>query len=121
MIWRDGVVPDGAQEFSSSLTSDLLDLGYGILALALELRDANRARNPNARSTQMSHSEWRRRRLSRRSAEEIQRMAIRGGNLVVKAQRLFTSPDMRPDPIHCCRCRRLRRTCPRQSALLDFY
>jgi hypothetical protein len=49
MIWRDGVVPDGAQEFSSSLTSDLLDLGYGILALALELRDANRARNPNAR------------------------------------------------------------------------
>ncbi|MGD0910062.1 MAG: hypothetical protein ABSA96_20960, partial [Candidatus Acidiferrales bacterium] len=49
MIWRDGVVPDGAQEFSSSLTSDLLDFGYGILALALELRDANRARNPNAR------------------------------------------------------------------------
>lgn len=44
MIWRDGVVPTGGQEFSASLTSDLLDFGYGILALALELRDANRER-----------------------------------------------------------------------------
>jgi len=49
MIWRDGVVPEGAQEFSSSLTSDLLDFGYGILALALELRDTNRGREANQR------------------------------------------------------------------------
>src|SRR6266446_7131783 len=44
MIWRDGVVPEGAQEFAASLTPDLLDFGYGVLALGLELRDANRER-----------------------------------------------------------------------------
>ena len=46
MVWRDGVVPDGAPERlnSTTLTSDLLDFGYGVLALALELRDANRER-----------------------------------------------------------------------------
>jgi replicative superfamily II helicase len=46
MVWRDGVVPEGAPERlnSSTLTPDLLDFGYGILALALELRDANRER-----------------------------------------------------------------------------
>lgn len=49
MIWRDGIVPEGAQEFAPSLTSDLLDYGYGVLALALELRDANRDREPNRR------------------------------------------------------------------------
>jgi hypothetical protein len=49
MIWRDGIVPEGAQEFASSLTSDLLDFGYGVLALALELRDANRNREANKR------------------------------------------------------------------------
>lgn len=49
MIWRDGIVPEGAQEFSPNLSSDLLDYGYGILALALELRDANREREPNRR------------------------------------------------------------------------
>ena len=41
MVWRDGVVPDDGPEFSDVLTSDLLDFGYGILAMALELRDAN--------------------------------------------------------------------------------
>jgi hypothetical protein len=35
MIWRDGIVPEGAQEFSPSLTADLLAYGYGTLALAL--------------------------------------------------------------------------------------
>ncbi|HTU36273.1 MAG TPA: DEAD/DEAH box helicase [Candidatus Acidoferrum sp.] len=45
MVWRDGVVPEGAQDFSANLTPDLLDFGYGILALALELRDANRQRD----------------------------------------------------------------------------
>jgi hypothetical protein len=49
MIWRDGIVPDDAQEFSPNLTADLLDYGYGILALALELRDANRTRESKQR------------------------------------------------------------------------
>ena len=46
MIWRDGVVPEDAPNRlqSVSLTPDLLDFGYGVLALALELRDANRER-----------------------------------------------------------------------------
>lgn len=46
MVWRDGVVPEGVPErlSSATLTPDLLDFGYGILALALELRDANRER-----------------------------------------------------------------------------
>jgi hypothetical protein len=48
MIWRDGIVPEGAPDRlnSSSLTPDLLDFGYGVLALALELGDANRERAP---------------------------------------------------------------------------
>lgn len=46
MVWRDGVVPEGVRErlSSVSLTSDLLDFGYGALSLTLELRDANRER-----------------------------------------------------------------------------
>jgi hypothetical protein len=46
MVWRDGVVPEGAPErlTSPTLTPDLLDFGYGVLALALELQDANRER-----------------------------------------------------------------------------
>src|SRR5271165_1813469 len=46
MVWREGVVPEGAPERlnSATLTPDLLDFGYGVLALALELRDANRGR-----------------------------------------------------------------------------
>lgn len=42
MVWRDGVVPEGAPDFPVQLTDDLLDFGYGLLALGLELRDANR-------------------------------------------------------------------------------
>jgi hypothetical protein len=42
MVWRDGVVPEGAPDFPAQLTDDLLDFGYGLLALGLELRDANR-------------------------------------------------------------------------------
>ena len=42
MVWRDGVVPEGAPDFPLQLTDDLLDFGYGLLALGLELRDANR-------------------------------------------------------------------------------
>ena len=46
MVWRNGIVPEGVPERlnSATLTSDLLDFGYGALALSLELRDANRAR-----------------------------------------------------------------------------
>jgi hypothetical protein len=46
MVWKDGVVPEGGPEFSNVLTSDLLDFGYGVLALGLELRDANRGQHP---------------------------------------------------------------------------
>jgi hypothetical protein len=44
LLWRDGVLPLGAPEFGPSLSLDLLDFGYGVLALALELRDSNRSR-----------------------------------------------------------------------------
>jgi hypothetical protein len=46
LLWRDGVLPLGAPEFTPSLSLDLLDFGYGVLALALEVRDANRTREP---------------------------------------------------------------------------
>src|SRR5256885_16509906 len=39
MIWRDGALPEGAPAFSESLSTDLLDHGYSVLAQALELRD----------------------------------------------------------------------------------
>jgi len=45
MIWRDGVLPEGAPPFPGTLTQDLLDFGYGVLALALQLRDVNRDRD----------------------------------------------------------------------------
>lgn len=44
MVWRGGVLPEGGPPFAEELTADLLDFGYSILALALELRDANRER-----------------------------------------------------------------------------
>jgi len=46
LLWRDGVLPLGAPAFTPSLSLDLLDFGYGVLTLALELRDANRTREP---------------------------------------------------------------------------
>lgn len=48
MVWRNGVVPDGSPLFPDDLSDDLLDFGYGVLALALELRDANRMRASDA-------------------------------------------------------------------------
>src|ERR1700722_5230866 len=51
LLWRDGVLPLGAPEFAPSLTLDLLDFGYGVLALALELRDTNRNRDQAAFAT----------------------------------------------------------------------
>jgi hypothetical protein len=46
LLWRDGVLPLGAPQFTPSLSLDLLDFGYGVLTLSLELRDANRTREP---------------------------------------------------------------------------
>jgi len=43
MIWRDGHLPPGAPPFSASLTEDLLDHGYGVLAQALRLREVGGA------------------------------------------------------------------------------
>jgi hypothetical protein len=39
MVWRDGILPDGAPAFGTTLTIDLLDHGYAVLAEALRLRD----------------------------------------------------------------------------------
>ena len=39
LIWRGGRLPDGAPNFSVSLTEDLLDHGYLVLANALRLRE----------------------------------------------------------------------------------
>jgi len=49
MVWRDGVVPDGGPAFPEGLSADLLDFGYVVLSLALELRDANSTRETGAR------------------------------------------------------------------------
>lgn len=43
MIWRAGSLPEGAQTFSPSLSTDLLDHGYGILGKALALRGMDRS------------------------------------------------------------------------------
>ena len=44
MIWRDGALPEAAPAFPPELSADLLDYGYGVLALALEIRDENQRR-----------------------------------------------------------------------------
>ena len=41
MVWRNGHVPEGSPPFADTLSADLLDFGYAVLVLALELRDAN--------------------------------------------------------------------------------
>jgi hypothetical protein len=46
LIWREGNLPEGATEFSESLTEDLLDYAHGVMALALKLRAAGA---PNSR------------------------------------------------------------------------
>ena len=38
LIWRGGVLPPGAPPFKDSLTEDLLDYAYTVLAMALRLR-----------------------------------------------------------------------------------
>jgi hypothetical protein len=42
LIWRDGELPPGAPTFKDSLTEDLLDYAYTVLAMALRLRWAER-------------------------------------------------------------------------------
>lgn len=49
IVWTDGVVPEGSPPFPEALTADLLDFGYVLLALALELRDANSIRSREER------------------------------------------------------------------------
>lgn len=39
MIWKDGILPDGAPDFAASLSYDLLSYGYSLLSLALRLRE----------------------------------------------------------------------------------
>lgn len=39
MIWRDGVLPEGAPNFASTLSYDLLSYGTSLLSLALRLRE----------------------------------------------------------------------------------
>ena len=41
LLWRDGELPAGAPQFSSSLTEDLLDYAYTIMAIAVRLRARN--------------------------------------------------------------------------------
>ena len=38
LIWRDGKLPVGAPQFSSSLTEDLLDYAHAVLAMSVRLR-----------------------------------------------------------------------------------
>lgn len=40
VVWRDGRVPDGGPNYPETLSDDLLDFGFGVLALALEVRDS---------------------------------------------------------------------------------
>ncbi|MFK5948429.1 MAG: hypothetical protein QM500_06630, partial [Methylococcales bacterium] len=41
MIWTDGVLPDGAPQFTDKLSYDLLSYGYSLLSLAIRLRELN--------------------------------------------------------------------------------
>src|SRR5690625_1734993 len=41
MIWRDGILPPEAPDFSSSLSYDLHSYGYALLGLGLRLRELN--------------------------------------------------------------------------------
>jgi superfamily II DNA/RNA helicase len=41
LIWKEGEVPEGAPAFSSELSADLLDYGFTMLRLGLELRGQN--------------------------------------------------------------------------------
>ena len=49
MIWRDGVLPPDAPDFSTQLSYDLNSYGYALLGLGLRLRelegDAAKARS----------------------------------------------------------------------------
>jgi hypothetical protein len=41
LIWRDGALPEGAPQFSETLSDDLLDYGHTIMAMALRLRSSS--------------------------------------------------------------------------------
>ncbi len=38
LVWADGVMPEGGQQFAESLSDDLLDYGFSVLSMGLELR-----------------------------------------------------------------------------------
>lgn len=40
MIWKNGLLPEGAPRFSGKLSHDLLSYGYSLLSLAIRLREA---------------------------------------------------------------------------------
>ena len=40
MIWKDGLLPEGAASFSSSLSYDLLSYGYSLMSMALRLKES---------------------------------------------------------------------------------
>ena len=42
MVWREGRLPEGSAPYSEDLSEDLLEYGYVLMAMGLELRDANR-------------------------------------------------------------------------------
>lgn len=42
LIWRNGTLPDGAPNFASNLTEDLLNYAYSIMSMALRLRSVDR-------------------------------------------------------------------------------
>src|SRR5262245_56086382 len=42
LIWSQGKIPEGGQQFSPLLTSDLLSYGVALLRLGLELRSQDR-------------------------------------------------------------------------------
>lgn len=41
LIWRDGVLPEGAPSFPDGLTEDLLDYAHTVIEMALRLRTAS--------------------------------------------------------------------------------
>ena len=50
LIWREGALPEDAPPFPISLTEDLLDYAYAVMAMALHLRTASPGAQPLERA-----------------------------------------------------------------------